>query len=337
MRTSTIINPSVGVGLSVLIACALAPEVAAQCSGRARPATGYTTDHACPPSLSWTFRLDCVDECGNVYYSYPQTSAVANGACVNVPFPGQESSCVPSFAQKDHASGLYGVSSSFHEYILGGCQTGAAVITENNCPCAPSCSVPDPPETTPDDKDEWPSTPLILSVTDGEYALTSAADGVRFDLDADGTREQLSWTAAGSDEAFLVLDRDQDGVVDDGRELFGDASPQLPSAEPNGFRALAVFDDPMNGGNGDGWIDRRDPIFEHLALWLDGDHDGETDDGELRSLADGGVEAFHLDYRTTMRRDPHGNLFRYQADVIRSVGPGARVVWDVVFVAAGDD
>lgn len=141
----------------------------------------------------------------------------------------------------------------------------------------------------------------------------------------------MAWTAAGTDDAFLVLDRDQDGTVDHGMELFGDYSPQLPSAEPNGFSALAMFDDSLNGGNDDGWIDGQDPIFVHLQVWTDLDHDGISQPEELQSLTDAGITALGLDYGSTRRRDRHGNQLRYDATVLRTQGPGARVAWDVFF------
>ena len=80
-----------------------------------------------------------------------------------------------------------------------------------------------------------------------------------FDIPASGTPEQISWTSLNSDDAWLVLDRNGNGFIDDGRELFGSSTPQhfiFQGESKNGFRALAVFDESQHGGNGDGQ-DRR--------------------------------------------------------------------------------
>src|SRR5262249_32813537 len=145
-----------------------------------------------------------------------------------------------------------------------------------------ACSPPDPclvAPGSPDCCDANPNfmgcSPIISSEspiivdTEGEgFHLTSAANGVKFDIEGTGNPIQLAWTAPGTHNAFLVLDRNHNGMIDSGEELFGNVSPQAKSLHPNGFLALAEFDKPENGGNGDGIIDEHDSVFAELRLWI---------------------------------------------------------------------
>ena len=162
-------------------------------------------------------------------------------------------------------------------------------------------------------------SPIIIDLSGKGFDLTDAQHGVNFDLDGDGFPEQVSWTAANSDVAFLFLDRNGDGRVNNGIELFGDVTPQLPPPPdilPNGFNALAMYDRPgYFGGNGDGVIDSRDAVFSQLRLWQDRNHNGITDPDELHTLPELGIESISLDYRESPRRDRYGNEFRYRAKV----------------------
>jgi hypothetical protein len=162
-------------------------------------------------------------------------------------------------------------------------------------------------------------TPIIID-TEGEgFHLTSADDGVPFDISGTGEPIRISWTDGHYHNAFLVLPG-PDGLVHNGKELFGNFTPQPLTDHPNGFIALAQYDKPENGGNGDGVIDEKDAIYSKLRLWIDENHDGVCQPGELHTLTEFGVFSLSLEYFQTRREDAFGNVFRYRA----LVNPGDR-------------
>jgi hypothetical protein len=169
-------------------------------------------------------------------------------------------------------------------------------------------------------------TPIVVDVAGNGFNLTDAAGGVLFDIAAEGRRQLVSWTQADSDDAFLVLDRTGNGLIDDAAELFGNFTDQMSSESPNGFEALRVFD-----SNGDGSISAEDPVFSTLQLWTDRNHNGVSETDELVPLGGAGVTRLWLNYRESRRQDENGNVFRYRAAVD---GVRPRFAYDVYLVIA---
>jgi hypothetical protein len=193
------------------------------------------------------------------------------------------------------------------------------------------CTDPRPPSDPPPCGDGSTSTncntPIVLSLRGG-YRMTSPADGVLFDIDADGDAEPIAWTEPGSNVGFLALDRNGNGTIDSGAELFGNSTLLRDGTRAlNGFEALADLD-----SNHDSRIDASDPAWPHLLLWLDANHDGSSSASELVSMPSSEVSAISTDYQRSGKKDRFGNEFRYKGEF--RTGQAWRKCYDVYLVTA---
>ncbi len=157
-------------------------------------------------------------------------------------------------------------------------------------------------------KDIEQKDPIVLDLDGDGIELTSLENGVEFDLDGDGAKERTA-TATGGD-GFLVLDRNGNGAIDNGTELFGDQN-----GAANGFEELKKFD-----SNRDGVIDAKDTIFEELKVFVDGNQDGVSQSNELSSLSDLGIASINLNFQDVQERASGGNSIAQRSYFTRTDG-----------------
>ena len=132
--------------------------------------------------------------------------------------------------------------------------------------------------------------PLIIDLGEDEIELTDVENGVYFDLDNNGFAEKTAWI--GTEDGFLALDVNGNGIIDNGGELFGDKFV-MPDGNisKTGFEALSSLDE-----NEDGIIDINDSVYENLRVWVDSDHNGITDENELKPLTEYDIESISLNF-----------------------------------------
>jgi Ca2+-binding RTX toxin-like protein len=171
------------------------------------------------------------------------------------------------------------------------------------------------------------ASPIVLDLDgDGIIRTVGLSSGVNFDHAADGFAERTGWVAPG--DGLLVWDRNANGTIDSGRELFGSENV-LPNGlkAVNGFEALKAFD-----VNGDGVIDASDPVYAQLRVWLDANKDGRSGEGELLTLEEAGVKSINVNYTNSSFIDAQGNAHR-QAGSYTTTDGQTRAATDVWFTS----
>ena len=130
--------------------------------------------------------------------------------------------------------------------------------------------------------------PLILDLNRNGKFSSNTDEGVYFDFEGDGFAEKTAWMEEG--DGLLVLDRNSNGLIDDGKELFGDKTVLSDgTVASNGFVALEELD-----SNGDRIIDANDENFSDLRVWIDVNRDGISQEDELYTLTELGIKSIDL-------------------------------------------
>lgn len=223
---------------------------------------------------------------------------------------GSSGSCPDSALCNDYRTNVF--ATDFCKYPSGGCPAG---WYQSNYCCYSSTN---------------PPTPIIVDAFGEGFHMTGVSNGVQFRVFSGESPYQMSWTDPRWRNGWLALDRNGNGTIDDFTELFGNETVQPKSDDPNGYRALALFDDPMNGGNGNGVIDPDDSVYDNLRVWIDANHNGISEPEELHTLRELGIFQIDLRYTNSRYVDANGNQFRYRAKIKDEAGSESRFCYDVL-------
>ena len=159
--------------------------------------------------------------------------------------------------------------------------------------------------------------PIVLDISGLGITTKSAADGVYYDLDNNGFSEKTGWIDAKS--GILVLDKDANGQIETGNELFGDRTIlEDGKTASSGFAALAALD-----SNRDGVIDAKDDKFSELRIWVDRDGDGFSAPDELMTLEEAGIKSLNLSHTFVGQVDENGNTIARVGSFTRTDGTTA--------------
>ncbi|ELV07882.1 Hypothetical protein F387_00611 [Wohlfahrtiimonas chitiniclastica SH04] len=183
----------------------------------------------------------------------------------------------------------------------------------------------DPNDSTPNIGDaEQVQSPIIIDLNGDGVKTTSKNNTFYFDLDSNTFAEQSGWVD--DNDGLLVLDRNSNGKIDNGSELFGNHTIlQDGSKAKNGFEGLKEFDVNKNDK-----LDNQDSIWKELKVWQDFNQDGIVDIGELKTLDQIGLKEINLAYRNINQTDESGNIHK-QTSTVTWMDGRATDVTDVWF------
>jgi hypothetical protein len=171
-------------------------------------------------------------------------------------------------------------------YVVGEC----APHLQDGCGCCPN------------------PCPLVIDRSGDGLRISSAEEGALFDINGRRAMFWLGWPES-PDDAWLAFDRNGNGTIDDGSELFGNTRRLVSGRNAeNGYEVLAELD-----ANHDGAVDALDPQFAGLLLWADANRNGVSESRELVPLSSAGIKRLTLDYRKSDKADGLGNRFLFVA------------------------
>jgi hypothetical protein len=168
--------------------------------------------------------------------------------------------------------------------------------------------------------------PIVLDLNrNGITSISLAASTALFDYDGDGIKENTAWIESG--DALLVNDVNNDGIINNASELFGNYTRNSDgSVAKSGYQALSYYDT-----NGDGIVNSTDTRFEELKLWIDSDQDGVTDTGELKTLSEMGVTSLKLNDPAKPYIPTSENTNTIIQETTFTDGQGEGIMRDVLF------
>ena len=160
------------------------------------------------------------------------------------------------------------------------------------------------------DDPQTPLDPLIIDLGQDGIHLGDKGVGVMFDLMATGTPIKMQWTAPSGNDAFVMIDKNGNGIVDNGSELLTNYNQLMlqNTQAPNGFADLAQYDLVSLGGNDDGFISEADTVWHDLRLWLDSNADGISTPNEILKPQSIGLTHLYTIPKENNRKDAAGNL-----------------------------